>query len=93
MAFANLCGCDNVIVDDIRFLNEVETLGDCILIYVERNVEGVGTHASEASQEVLKSMATHVVYNNGSMDDLHLALKELDLERRVASARGIRLRG
>jgi hypothetical protein len=66
----------NWIVTDTRFTNEAETIqkNGGILLRVERSTCNLGTHPSETALDNFPF--EHVIFNNGSMDDLRNEVKK-----------------
>lgn len=69
----------NAIVADVRFKNEAESFNDepHLLIIMERNTGNEDTHVSEQNIEDLKSSATIIINNSGSINDLELEVDKI----------------
>ena len=77
-ALSNISDEDNVVITDVRYLNEVEHLKQKFpsfqLWRVKRpDVYAVNNHISEVNLDGYR--ADQILYNNGSLDDLSMLIK------------------
>lgn len=74
----DLEGKDNVVISDCRYPNEaleVRNSGGYMVKIVRDSVETEDPHPSESGQEQVTP--DYVIYNNGTLEDLELAVKEM----------------
>jgi hypothetical protein len=86
IALKNLDGSSKVVVSDVRFPNEAETikkLGGSIWRINRHNLNAVNGHPSEHAMD--SYMVSHVIYNDGTLNDLSdevfMLAKELGLDK------------
>ena len=74
--FANTEGWSNYIIADVRYPNELEAIKerDGVLIRIDRNGAGAGSHSSETALDDYNDWDVHIE-NNGSMEELFEAMR------------------
>ena len=86
MSLSDLRQGNRVVISDVRFPNEadaIKKLGGTVWRINRRNNTAVNHHASEHAMD--NYMFSHVIYNDGTLDDLSdevfMLAKELDLDK------------
>ena len=74
--FANIEGWENVIIADVRFPEEVQSIKERggLIIRIDRNGAGAGDHISEIALDDYTNWDFHIG-NNGSLEELFHAMK------------------
>ena len=74
--FANIEGWDNVIIADVRFPEEVQSIKERngLIIRIDRSGAGAGDHISETALDDYTDWDYHIG-NNGSLEELFQAMK------------------
>ena len=74
--FANIDGWKNVIIADVRFPEEVQSIKERggLIIRIDRNGAGAGDHISEIALDDYTNWDFHIG-NNGSLEELFHAMK------------------
>lgn len=74
--FANTEGWSNYIIADVRYPNELEAIKerDGVLIRIDRNGAGAGSHSSETALDNYNNWDVHIE-NNGSLESLFEAMR------------------
>lgn len=70
---------DYVVIDDLRFPNELYFIkqDNGIVVYINRNLDFTDTHESESHYELIKSEANFVINNTKDLDYLEQQLDTL----------------
>ena len=85
-ALKDLVGTERIVISDVRYPNEadaIKALGGTMWRINRHNHPAVNGHASEHAMD--NYMFNHVIYNDGTLDDLSdevfMLAKELDLDK------------
>ena len=78
--FSTIREDENILISDVRFKNEVESIKNRngVVIRVNRNNSGAGNHISEIDLDDYPF--DHIIDNNGSLEDLLFKVKHLLIE-------------
>lgn len=76
LLYANTEGWENIIIADVRFPEELESIKerDGVVIRIDRNGAGAGDHISEIALDDYTDWDFHIG-NNGSLEELFQAMK------------------
>jgi hypothetical protein len=85
-ALKDLTGAERIVISDVRYPNEanaIKALGGTVWRINRHNLSAVNGHVSEHAMD--NYMFNHVIYNDGTLDDLSdevfMLAKELDLDK------------